>query len=161
MLNAPIVSITKTIDRTGENEKLALLNVSSSNTPTTRCQENRHFTLFIYTVPEDVRLKEREFQILHLSCLCLVNYQKGISDIRTNWLFADTPAGVQVSVIAYTIVEMVKANGVNVYHYLTYLFENLPYINRTEEELEPFAPWDPVLKAEIELSIVLTRYRKY
>lgn len=81
----------------------------------------------------------------------MVNYQKGISDIRTNWLFADTPAGVQVSVIAYTIVEMVKANGVNVYHYLTYLFKNLPYINRIEKELEQFVSWNPMLKDEIEL----------
>ena len=70
---------------------------------------------------------------------------------RKNWLFADTPAGAQTSAIVYTIVEMAKANGVNVYHYLTYLFENLPYINRTEEELEQFAPWNPMLKAEIEL----------
>ena len=42
---------------------------------------------------------------------------------RKNWLFRDTPDGAQASAIVYTMVEMAKANGVNVYHYLTYLLE--------------------------------------
>ncbi len=42
---------------------------------------------------------------------------------RKNWLFCDTPNGAQASAIVYTMVEMAKANGVNVYHYLTYLLE--------------------------------------
>ena len=37
---------------------------------------------------------------------------------RKNWLFCDTPNGAQASAIVYTMVEMAKANGVNVYHYL-------------------------------------------
>lgn len=45
---------------------------------------------------------------------------------RKNWLFCDTPNGAQASAIVYTMVEMAKANGVNVYHYLTYLLEKLP-----------------------------------
>ena len=39
---------------------------------------------------------------------------------RKNWLFCDTPNGAQASAIVYTMVEMAKANGVNVYHYLEY-----------------------------------------
>ena len=35
---------------------------------------------------------------------------------RKNWLFCDTPNGAQASAIVYTMVEMAKANGVNVYH---------------------------------------------
>ena len=42
---------------------------------------------------------------------------------RKNWLFCDTPNGAQASAVVYTMVEMAKANGVNVYHYLTYLLE--------------------------------------
>ena len=45
---------------------------------------------------------------------------------RKNWLFCDAPNGAQASAIVYTMVEMAKANGVNVYHYLTYLLEKLP-----------------------------------
>lgn len=45
---------------------------------------------------------------------------------RKNWLFCDTPNGAQAIVIVYTMVEMAKANGVNVYHYLTYLLEKMP-----------------------------------
>lgn len=70
---------------------------------------------------------------------------------RKNWLFADTPNGAQASAIVYTIVEMAKANGVNVYHYLTYLFEKLPYIDMSDNELEKLAPWNEDVKAEIEL----------
>ena len=44
---------------------------------------------------------------------------------RKNWLFCDTPNGAQASAVVYTMVEMAKANGVNVYHYLTYLLEKL------------------------------------
>jgi hypothetical protein len=48
---------------------------------------------------------------------------------RRGWLFADTPKGVKASVIAYSIVETVKANNLNVFQYLTYLFKNLLNIN--------------------------------
>lgn len=68
---------------------------------------------------------------------------------RKNWLFADTPAGADASAITYTMVEMAKVNGVNVYHYLTYLLEKLPYINMTDDELEKLAPWNESVKAEI------------
>ena len=47
------------------------------------------------------------------------------------------------------MVEMAKANGVNVYHYLTYLLEKLPD-DRSNDELEILAPWNETVKAEIE-----------
>lgn len=68
---------------------------------------------------------------------------------RKNWLFADTPAGAEASAITYTMVEMAKINGVNVYHYLSYLLEKLPYINMTDDELEQLAPWNESVKAEL------------
>ena len=68
---------------------------------------------------------------------------------RKNWLFCDTPNGAQVSAIVYTMVEMAKANGVNVYHYLTYLLEHQPNDKMSDEELEALAPWNESVKAEI------------
>ncbi len=59
---------------------------------------------------------------------------------RKNWLFCDTPNGAQVSAIVYIMVEMAKANGVNVYHYLTYLLEKLPEDRMNDDELELLAP---------------------
>ena len=69
---------------------------------------------------------------------------------RKNWLFRDTPNGAQASAIVYTMVEMAKANGVNVYHYLTYLLEKLPNDRMRDEELDRLAPWNEEVKAEIE-----------
>ena len=69
---------------------------------------------------------------------------------RKNWLFCDTPNGAQASAIVYTMVEMAKANGVNVYHYLTYLLEKMPNDSMSDEELELLAPWNEAVKTEIE-----------
>ena len=69
---------------------------------------------------------------------------------RKNWLFCNTPNGAQASAIVYTMVEMAKANGVNVYHYLTYLLEKLPDDRMSDDELELLAPWNETVKAEIE-----------
>jgi len=69
---------------------------------------------------------------------------------RKNWLFCDTPNGAQASAVVYTMVEMAKANGVNVYHYLTYLLEKVPNDRMSDDELELLAPWNETVKAEIE-----------
>ena len=69
---------------------------------------------------------------------------------RKNWLFCDTPNGAQASAVVYTMAEMVKANGVNVYHYLTYLLEKLPDDRMSDDDLEFLAPWNETVKAEIE-----------
>lgn len=49
-----------------------------------------------------------------------------------------------------TIVETAKANGVNVYHYLTYLLKKCPSSTMTDEELEQLAPWNENVKSELE-----------
>ena len=69
---------------------------------------------------------------------------------RKNWLFCDTPNGAQASAVVYTMVEMAKANGVNVYHYLTYLLEKMPDDRMSDDNLELLAPWNETVKAEIE-----------
>lgn len=48
------------------------------------------------------------------------------------------------------MVEMAKANGVNVYHYLTYLLEKMPNDSMRDEKLELLAPWNEDVKSEIE-----------
>ena len=63
---------------------------------------------------------------------------------RKNWLFSASPKGAAVSAAVYSIVETSKANGLEPFRYLTYLFENLPNINFKihPELLENFLPWD-------------------
>ena len=72
---------------------------------------------------------------------------------RKNWLFCDTPNGAQASAIVYSMVEMAKANGVNVYHYLTYLLEKMPSDRMSDEELELLSPWNENVKTEIQCRV--------
>ena len=67
---------------------------------------------------------------------------------RKNWLFCDTPNGAQASALVYSMVEMAKANGVNVY--LTYLLEKMPSDRMSDEKLELLAPWNENVKTEIQ-----------
>jgi len=69
---------------------------------------------------------------------------------RKNRLFCDTPNGAQASALVYSMVEIAKANGVNVYHYLTYLLEKMPSNRMSDEELELLAPWNENVKTEIQ-----------
>jgi len=52
---------------------------------------------------------------------------------RKNWLFAATPAGAHASAALYSIIETAKANGLEPYWYLRYLFERLPKAKSTED----------------------------
>jgi len=52
---------------------------------------------------------------------------------RKNWLFAATPDGAHASAALYSIIETAKANGLEPYWYLRYLFERLPKAKTTEE----------------------------
>ena len=45
---------------------------------------------------------------------------------RKNFLFANTPRGAKASAIMFSIIETAKANGLNPYAYLTYVFKNAP-----------------------------------
>ncbi len=52
---------------------------------------------------------------------------------RKNWLFAGSPAGAQASGNLYSLVETAKANGLEPYRYLRFLFERLPYAKTLED----------------------------
>ncbi len=43
-----------------------------------------------------------------------------------NWLFSNSVKGAEVTACAYSIIEMTKANNLDPYKYLTYIFEYLP-----------------------------------
>lgn len=45
---------------------------------------------------------------------------------RKNWLFYDTQAGARASAFFYSLIETAKANGLEPYSYLNYIFEELP-----------------------------------
>lgn len=48
---------------------------------------------------------------------------------RKNWLFSTSPKEAEASATIYSIIETCKANGLEPYTYLTYLFEKLPNID--------------------------------
>ncbi len=45
---------------------------------------------------------------------------------RKNWLFSNTPRGANASACLFSIIETAKANDLEPYHYLNYLFTHLP-----------------------------------
>lgn len=60
---------------------------------------------------------------------------------RKNWMFADTQRSAKASANLYSIIETAKANGHDAYHYLCYLFRELPKA-KTEAEVEKLLPWN-------------------
>jgi transposase len=58
---------------------------------------------------------------------------------RKNWLFSGTPEGASASATLYSIIETAKANGLEPYHYLVYLFERLPFAY-SDEALKMLLP---------------------
>lgn len=68
---------------------------------------------------------------------------------RKNWLFSDT--GAEASSFTYTMVEMAKANDLNVYKYLEFLLTHRPSETMTDEQLEDLAPWSEKAKSSCQL----------
>ena len=58
---------------------------------------------------------------------------------RKNWLFSATPAGAHASAALYSLIETAKANGLEPYWYLRYLFERLPTA-KTESDHKALLP---------------------
>ena len=60
---------------------------------------------------------------------------------RKNWLFANIPAGAQSSAAIYSLIEAVKENDLEPYHYLGWLLHNAPGLSQTDEAwAESFLP---------------------
>lgn len=62
---------------------------------------------------------------------------------RKNWLFSQTPKGASASADMYSLVETAKANGLDVFEYLSWLFRQITTANHnfTDEFLEKLMPW--------------------
>lgn len=68
---------------------------------------------------------------------------------RKNWIFSNTAKGAKSSAIIYSIVETAKENGLNPFHYLKYLFEELPNMDIADKEkLDQFLPWSITIPEE-------------
>ncbi|WP_321894046.1 IS66 family transposase [Paraburkholderia tropica] len=59
---------------------------------------------------------------------------------RKGWLFADTISGAQASANLYSLVETCKANGIEPYRYLVWLFAKLP-LAATVDDYAALLPW--------------------
>lgn len=52
---------------------------------------------------------------------------------RKNWLFSGNPEGANASATLYSLIETAKANGLEPYRYLRYLFDRLPLAYTADE----------------------------
>lgn len=59
---------------------------------------------------------------------------------RKNRIFADTPEGATANARCLTIVDMAKANNLNLYEYLKYLLEHRSCKDMSDDELAKLAP---------------------
>jgi transposase len=69
------------------------------------------------------------------------NHIRPIAVGRKNWLFCKSPEGAHASALWYSVVETAKANGWEPYHYLKWLFAELPARLQQGLSLEPLLPW--------------------
>ncbi len=58
---------------------------------------------------------------------------------RRNWLFSGSPTGAHASAALYSLIATARANGLEPYRYLRYLFEQIPLVQRPED-LEKLLP---------------------
>lgn len=59
---------------------------------------------------------------------------------RKAWLFSNSQRGAKASADLYSLIETAKANGLEPYSYLKWLFERLP--ETTAENISELAPWN-------------------
>lgn len=60
---------------------------------------------------------------------------------RKNWLFSTSQAGAKSSANLYSVIETAKANGLNEYDYLKWVFAKLPAATSVED-IEALLPWN-------------------
>jgi transposase len=54
-------------------------------------------------------------------------------------LFCNSQKGAKASAVVYSIIETAKANGINPFSYLQFLFETMP--NTSTAMLDSLLPW--------------------
>jgi hypothetical protein len=60
---------------------------------------------------------------------------------RKNWLFADSMDGMRTNATMYSLVQTAKANGINPFDYLRYLFVTIPRLENSSQ-IECLLPWN-------------------
>ena len=58
---------------------------------------------------------------------------------RKNFLFCNTPSGANASAVTFSLIETAKANELNPFKYLVYIFEKLS--QDKDYDLEKLMPW--------------------
>jgi transposase len=66
---------------------------------------------------------------------------------RKNWLFSSSVEGANASAVVYTMVEMAKAHGLNIYEYHKFLLEHRPSKDMADERLAELVPWSEKLQS--------------
>lgn len=64
---------------------------------------------------------------------------------KKNFLFSDTQDGANASMMAYSLIETAKANGVDPYRYISFVLSARPSDKMSDEEIETLMPWDKML----------------
>lgn len=87
------------------------------------------------------------------------NCIRPVAVARKNFLFSDSPRGAEASAIVFSIIETAKANGIDPYEYLVYIFKNLPNIDfkSNAESLEDYMPWSESLPETCRMKIKKTK----
>lgn len=71
---------------------------------------------------------------------------------RKNFLFSKSPRGATASAITYSIIETSKANNLNPFYYLNYLFEKLPNTDlKNMDELDKLLPWSDSIPENLKI----------
>ena len=75
---------------------------------------------------------------------------------RKNWLFCDTQAGANASVIIFTVLETAKANGLNPEDYLNHLLTVLPerFAADPQAVVDDLLPWSEEMQKSFRASDV-------
>ncbi len=60
---------------------------------------------------------------------------------RKNWLFSGTPEGAEASALLYSLIETARANKLEPYAYLRFIFEKLP-MAESLEDYDALLPWN-------------------
>ena len=71
---------------------------------------------------------------------------KSYATARKNFLFHDTVDGANASAIVMSLIETATANNLNIYQYLSYVLEQRPNENWSDEQLAELAPWSEKLQ---------------
>ena len=72
---------------------------------------------------------------------------------RKNWLFCDTQAGANASVVIFTLLETAKANGLNPETWLNHILSVLPdrLARNTDAPVDDLMPWTDVMHLQFAL----------